>query len=478
MAKGYLAFISLLFVLLFSACSSPETRRKVKDSEEVIVKRDLKEIKEEGVINVLTTYSSTSYFLYRGQAMGYEYELLKRFAKHLDLEVNLIVANDIDTMRHALNTGKVDIIAHGMTITKKRKEYFQFSDYLYLTKQVLVQKKPDNWRRLKWSALQKSIIHDAIELIGDTVSVRANSSYIARLESLSEELGGQIYIDTLPGNLSTDRIIKMVTDGEIKYTVADDNIASINASYYPILDINVPISFSQRIAWGLRKNSPELAKALNEWIGIMKDETIFYVIYNKYFENEKNFRRREESEFLSLNDNRISIYDDLIKEYADTLKCDWRLLSSMIYQESRFNPESESWAGAQGLMQMMPRTAENFGVSDRSNPKESLRAGSELLKLLWNRFEEIPDSTQRIKFTLAAYNCGYAHVVDARTLAEEEGIDSYHWDGEVEEAILKLSYPEYYNKPFINYGYVRGIEPTTYVRQIFDRYEQYKLFVE
>lgn len=472
------AIICSLSFFILNSCTSPEKSRQEEKPEELLVHRDLEDIKKEGVLNILTTYSSTSYFLYRGQAMGYEYELLKRFAKHLEVDFNLIIANNIDSMQHALNSGKVDIIAHGMAVTKKRKEQFQFSDYLYLTKQVLVQKKPDNYRKLKWSALQKSIIHDAIELIGDTVSVRANSSYITRLESLSEELGGQIYIDTLPGNLSTDRIIKMVADGEIKYTVADDNLASINASYHPVLDITVPISFSQRIAWALRKNSPELEKALNNWIGEMKNETAFYYIYNKYFKNEKTFKQRENSDFYSLNSNGISQYDDLIKQYADTINCDWRLLASMIYQESRFNPNSESWAGAKGLLQMMPKTAQSFGVTDRTNPEESLRGGTELLQLLWKRFEEIPDSIQRIKFTLAAYNCGYAHVDDARTLAEEEGVDCYHWDGAVEQSILKLSYPENYNKHFIKYGYVRGTEPVNYVKQIFSRYEQYKQLIE
>ncbi|MDX1286127.1 MAG: transglycosylase SLT domain-containing protein, partial [Draconibacterium sp.] len=361
--------------------------------------------------------------------------------------------------------------------TNKRKELVNFSDYLYLTHQVLVQKKPDDWRKMKWSKLQSSLKHDVIELIGDTVSVRANSSYINRLTNLSEEIGGKIYIDTLPGDLSTDRIIEMVAEGKIKYTVADNNIASINASYYPILDIRVPVSFSQRMAWAVRHESKELESVLNEWIGKMKDEVTYYVIYNKYFKNERDFRRRESSDFYSLNNNLISRYDKSIKVHSELLGWDWRLVAALIYQESKFNPESESWAGAKGLMQMMPGTAERFGVKNRNNPKQSIKGGTEMLKLLWNRFEDIPDSIQRIKFTMAAYNCGYSHVVDARNLAVEDGLDSYRCDNEVEKSILKLSYPENYNKPIIKYGYVRGIEPVTYVRQIFDRFEHYKQFV-
>uniref|UniRef100_UPI0032172450 transporter substrate-binding domain-containing protein n=1 Tax=uncultured Draconibacterium sp. TaxID=1573823 RepID=UPI0032172450 len=480
MTKHHLSYIILILLTLLTACNPKKFNKKGASAHPAnnIVQRDLDDIKKEGVLNVLTTYSSTSYFLYKGQPMGYEYEMLKRFTKHLGVELNMVVSNDLDTMQRELNSGEVDLIAHGITVTRERKKHTQFSDYLYLTHQVLVQRKPDNWRSIKWSELQKSLIHDAVELIGDTVSVRANSSYINRLVNLSDELGGEIYIDTLPGNLSTDKIVEMVATGEIKYTVADNNIASIHASYYPNLDIDVPISFSQRIAWAIRKNSPELEKALNEWIRMMKKEAIYYVIYNKYFKNSKNFRRRENSDFYSLNNNKISPFDDLIKKHASELGWDWRILASQIYQESRFNPESESWAGAKGLMQMMPETAKRFGVEDRSNPEQNLEGSTKMLKLLWDRFDEIPDSVQRLKLTLASYNCGYSHVVDAQKLAEETGIKSDTWDDNVEETILKLSYPENYNKPFIKYGYVRGIEPATYVRQIFSRYDHYVQFIE
>ena len=478
MVKHYFGIICIVLLFIVTACSSNKKPKDKKKALRSAINRDLPEILDDGVLNVVTTYSSTSYFLYRGQPMGYEYELLKRFAEHIGVDYKLEVSNDFDAMQEMLMSGKIDLIAHGLTITGKRKELVQFSDYLYLTHQVLVQKKPDNWRKMKWSAVQNSLIHDAIELIGDTVSVRANSSYLNRVENLMDEMGGKIYVDTLPGDLSTDKIIEMVSNGEIKYTFADNNIASINASYYPNLDIRVPVSFSQRMAWALRPNSEELLAELNSWIDSMKNGATYYVIYNKYFKNERSFRMRENSVFYSINHNRISEYDDLIQSYADTIGWDWRLMASMIYQESRFNPVSESWAGAKGLMQMMPQTAERYGVEDRTDPEDNLEGATKVLQVLWDRFIDIPDSVQRIKFTMAAYNCGYSHVLDARTLAEEEGIDSYRWDECVEESMLKLSYPENYNKPFIKYGYVRGIEPVSYVKQIFSRYEHYTQLLE
>ena len=150
----------------------------------------------------------------------------------------------------------------------------------------------------------------------------------------------------------------------------------------------------------------------------------------------------------------------------------------MVYQESKFIPDLESWAGAKGLMQLMPETAKRFGVKDRNDPEESLEAATKIIKILWDRFGDVPDSTERIKFTMASYNCGYGHVVDARALAKSEGLNPNIWDNNVDDTILKLSYPESYNKDIIKNGYVRGVEPYTYVKQIFNRFENYSQFIE
>lgn len=481
MKKKITNVFSLIIITLFISLISCQTEKEqstTNDSVQQKSLRDLEDIKKDGTLKVLTTYSGTSYFLYRGQPMGFEYELLERFAEHLGVSLEIKVSDNIDSLLYQLNHGEVDLVAHGLTITSERKQIADFTDYLYLTHQVLVQKKPDDWRTMRWSAVERELIHDAIELIDDTVSVRSNSSYLQRLTNLSTEIGGKINIDTIQGNLSTDKIIKMVVDGEIKYTVADNNIASINASYYPVLDITVPISFSQRIGWAVRNNSPVFKKAINDWLKEMKKQTDYYVIYNKYFKNSRSFRKRVRSEFYSLNNNRISKYDPLIKESAEKIGWDWRMLSSLVYQESRFDPNAGSWAGAKGLMQIMPATAEELGVEDRMDPMDNVEGGTKYLTEIWNDYTEIPDSVQRLKFTMAAYNCGYYHVEDARRLAIVENLDPNVWDENVEQMILDLSYQETYTRPEVKYGYVRGIEPYTYVRQIFERYEHYKQFIE
>jgi membrane-bound lytic murein transglycosylase F len=476
-------FLVLVVTIYIVSCQQKEKFPTSEDAKVVnsivenSVDRDLDAIETDGVLKALVVYSSTSYFLYKGQAMGFEYELLQQLADHLNLKLEITVSDNLDNQFEVLNRGDVDIIAHGMTITNQRKWEVDFTEYLYITKQVLVQKKPDNYRNMSWKTIEKQLIRDPIELIDDTVSIRKNSAYYERLMSLSNEIGGNIVIDTLSSQLSTGEIIDMVADGTIKYTIADENLAKINVSDNDVLNIDVPISFSQRIAWVTRKKSKKFRRAVNKWIVANRKKKDYQLVYNKYFKNKRSYKRRIKSDYYSLKNNQISKYDELIKTNAQKIELDWRLLASQVYQESRFNPDAESWSGASGLMQLMPATAESLGVKDPSDPKESIRGGATYLHQMFKRFENITDTLNRTKLSLASYNCGYGHVRDAQRLAEANGLDPTIWTDHVEKMILDLRLPKNYNKPFIKYGYVRGSEPVTYVEEIFERYDHFKQFI-
>ncbi len=467
-----------LFSLIFLTCNTKNKENIPIEDNTNLISRDFEEIKKDGKLRALLAYSSTSYFLYKGKPMGYEYELLERLAEHFDLELEITVSEDLNSLLSELNKGAVDIVAYGLAITTERKKKAAFTDYLYLTNQVLVQRKPENWRKLTLDNIKERLVQDPIQLINDTVSVRFSSSYFDRLQNLSKEIGGTIVIDTLKGKLATAEIIKMVADGEIKYTLADKNLAQINASFFPILDVSVPVSFSQRIAWAVNKNSDDFLAKINQWIENEKKRNDYYVIYNKYFRNKRNFNRRVKSEFYSLTNYQISKYDSVIKENAKKLGWDWRLLASLVYQESRFDQEANSWTGAEGLMQLMPNTAEELGVENILDPVDNINAGSKYLKSIYDNFEEITDTVQRIKFTMGAYNSGYYHIKDARKLAALNKLNPNVWDGNVNEMLLELTYPKNYNHPSINYGYVNGIEPYNYVNQIFERYDHYVNFIK
>ena len=468
----------LIFAIaIFFSCKSDKAQDPYSrfDSYDI---RDLADIKKEGILRALIAYSGTSYFLYKGRPMGYEFEMLQKLADHFGLQLELKISRNLDQMLDELREGNIDIVAHGLAITKDRQKIAAFTDYLYLTQQVLVQRKPKNWDQLKWRDQRRVMIIDPVQLIGDTVSVRKNSSYYRRLLHLSDELGEDIIIDTLQGNLSTDEIIKMVAEGKIKYTIADSNLAHINASSYPELDVDLAISSSQRIAWAVRPDAQAFLEATNEWIRNHRKKKEFNVIFNKYFRNKRSFNRRVKSDFFSLNNNQISPYDRIIRANAEKIGWDWRLLASLIYQESQFKTEVSSWAGARGLMQMMPATAKELGVNNILDPKDNIAGGSLYLKRLFDRFPEVVDSVQRTKFAMAAYNCGFSHVKDAQSLAVHNSLDPHTWDNNVADMLLALSFPKNYNLDIIKFGYVNGKEPYRYVNQIFERYRHYARFIE
>ena len=471
-------FISFLIIFFFISCTEDEVAKNIEeDSNTVYELRSLEDIISSGKLRAITTYSGTTYFLYRGRTMGFDYELLQRFAEYLGVELEVVIAKDENNLIRMLNSGQGDIIAYGYTITEERKKKIKFSKELYLSHQVLVQRKPGNWRKMKLHNIKKELITSPVQLIGDTVSVKRNSSYAQRLKNISNEIGGKIFIDTIPGQMTTDEIFKQIANGKIKYSIVDQNIASIYASDYPVLEISTKMSFSQRIAWGLRKDSEQLQDTLNQWLDKTKKTVDYHVIYNKYFKNKRSFRKRVQSKFYSLNDGEISPYDDLIKKYAKDIGWDWRLIASIAFQESQFKPKNQSWAGAKGLMQIMPRTAESLNITDPTDPEQSLRGGTQYLQDMWNAHISISDSIQRIKFTLASYNAGLYHIKDAQRMAEHLGLNPKIWDNHVEMALLKLDKPEFYNKDFIKYGFVRAKQPYNYVRDIFYRYAEYKAFI-
>jgi len=441
------------------------------------VEIDLPHILERDTLIALVSYNSNSFYIYRGATKGFEYDLLVELAKHLGVELKVQVARDLDTIFDRLNMGDGDLVAHNLAGSRERRQLVNFTDYYTNAPQVLVQRLPKNWRRMKLHEIERQMLKYPIELMGKKIHVRRGSAYYARLLSLTDEIGIDIDIVEVPGNISTDELIARVSSGEIDYTVADQNIALINQAYYSNIHIKMPVSLPQPGAWAVRKNSPELLAAINEWLKGLRQTPTFNVLFNKYFRNKRYFRQRASSDFFSLTGGKISRYDDLIQQYAEGLNWDWRLLAAQIYRESQFDPKAESWMGASGLMQLVPETAERFGVKDTSDPEQSIAAGVKYLKWLYKFWDEIPDSSEQLKFVLASYNAGQGHVRDAQRLTKKYGKDPLIWEDNVAFYLLKKTQEEYYTDEVVNFGYVRGGEPVNYVSEVLQLYENYKQLV-
>jgi len=464
--KLLLSFFTILIFLNIS-CNKSENKSTQLDK-----------IKKRGKIVAITGYNAYSYFIYKGQPMGFEYELLNQFGDYLGVEAEIKVVKNITDMFKMLNNKKGDLIAFNLTVTNERSKKVAFTRFTNTTTQVLVQRRPKKWQNMTLDQINKLIITNPIDLEGKTVYVRSGSSYISRLKNLSDEIGGKINIKIANPDLSTENLIEMVSNGEIDYTISDENIAHLNQASFPDIDISTKISLPQKIAWAVRKQDHQLLDTLNFWIDNMLKNPVYYVIYNRYYENRNSFRRRSRSEFLSVNGSKISEYDSLLKVYAKKLNWDWRLLAAQIYEESQFNPEAKSWAGAVGLMQLMPNTAKQFGIENRADPKQSLKAGIKYLEWL-NKYwgEKIEIQEERIKFVLASYNIGLGHIVDAQKLTEKYGGNPKKWNENVEFYLLQKSKKKFYDDEVVTYGYSSGIETVEYVKDVLGLYDHYKKFI-
>lgn len=474
-----LTFSLLLFSCLFS-CTSPKTNGENEKQEhttqvnpDFILNRVLKHKK----LLAITDYSSVNYLIYRGEPIGYQYELLKEFSKFLDVELEMVIVKDITKAYELLDAGEVDLIAMGLTVTQERKQIIDFTQPISLTKQVLVQAKPANYKKMKTAdEIASHILKNQIDLADKTVYVQKGTIFVQRLKSLANEIGDTIFI--IEEDKDVEELIAAVARGEIEFTVADEHIALINAKYYPNIDVKTPISFPQRIAWAVRKGEEGMRDTINNWLVDFNKSLLSRLIYNKYFKNIRS-ARIVRSKYNSFTGGKLSPYDDFIKEGSKILNWDWRLLASMIYQESEFKPNVRSWVGAYGLMQMMPTTFKKYGIDTTASPKQQIFAGSKYLKYLEKQLPEgIADSTEKINFTLAAYNSGLGHVLDARRLAEKYGKDPNIWAGNVDHFILNLSDKYYYHDTVVYYGYLRGEETYNFVYEILKRYEDYKNLIE
>ncbi len=469
--NNFLSLSILALLFLSAGCD-----RAMKDRER---KDDFPEIRERGKIIAITSYSPISYFIYHGEPMGYEYELLQMLGEHLNMPVDIKLARDFEEMMEMLEKGEGDLIAYGLTVTSERRKRLAFTEPMNVTRQVLVQRKPKNWRRMRLHEIENLLIRSPLELGGQTIHVRRGSAYVSRLRNLALEIGQDINIVEAPGDVTTEELIHLVAQDSIALTVSDENIAQIQSAYYQDLDIATPVSLPQQTAWAVRQTSPMLLDTINQWLTEAQNHADYYVIYNKYYKNRQAFRSRYASEYFPITGGTISPYDELLQEVAEEIGWDWRKLAALVYRESQFNPRARSWAGAVGLMQLMPRTAREFGAADPLNPEQNIRAGANFIQWLeeyWQR--HIEDEEERMRFVMASYNVGHGHVQDARRLAEAFDADPNIWEGNVERFMLKKSNPEYYNLEIVNFGYATGLEPVTYVKTIFNLFEHYQKFVD
>lgn len=407
-------------------------------------------------LRVGTLYSPTSFFLYKGDSLGYDYELVKQLASDKRMKIDITTAPSMTRMLEMLDSGLIDIVAYEVPITSEYKNRVIPCGYENITTQVLVQ--PSGHP-----------ISDVTQLVGKDVYVEKGSKYEQRLRNLDSEIGGGINIVTVDRDtLIAEDLIDMVANGQIPMTVVDSDIAKINSTYYNNIDISLPVSMEQRASWAVRPDRQWLADSINSWMDQSAPREAQKELLKRYFQLSKIDETAYDIDFGS---GKISQFDNIFRKHAPSIDWDWRLLAAQAYTESKFNPRARSFAGARGLMQIMPRTGRAFGLRNPADPESSVVTAVRYLDYL-DRYlaDKVPDETERKKFILAAYNGGIGHVDDAMRLARKQGLNPQIWDNNVAETVLMLANPKYYNDPVVKYGYLRGRETYNYVNRIMDFY--------
>lgn len=406
-----------------------------------------------GKIRMITDNNATCYYIYRGTHMGFEYELAKEFAAFLqvDLEVHTPGWN---TMFAWLDLDYGDFIAAGITITEAREAHMLFSQPYMDVQQMFIHHK------------SKLPIETLDALAGRTLHIPAETAYFDRLNTLKAQ---GIDIDMVVYNhVNSEELLRMISEEEIFYTISYSNVAMLNRRYYPDIRIGIPINDKEPLAWAVHPSNLRLSDKIVIFFDIIKSNGFFDRVYEKYFGNVEDFDYFDLYKFHERIETRLPKYQKFIQKQCKKHGFDWRLVAAMIYQESHFDPKARSKTGVRGLMQITEETAEDMGISNRRDPIQSLKAGIGYLKILYDKFSDINDPLDRIKFAMAGYNIGYGHVLDARRLARWQGMPDDKWRS-IKKTLPLLAKKKYYTT--VRYGYARGGEPVKYIERIFMYYD-------
>lgn len=415
--------------------NSPETPTGIK----IVDKQwtgDFDVLVEQRLIRVLTVYGLGRYFLDGPQEKGLTYELFKMFEnfanekmdkKHIRVHVVFIpVARD--KLIPGLLSGRGDIAAAGLTITPERDEVIDFSNPISRPLSEVLVTGP--------AAPQIDSLED---LAGQSIYVRASSSYRSSLDALNSRFKGQgleeIEIRDAHEHLEDEDMLEMVNAGLLEWVIVDDYKANIWVDIFKNLTVREDLVFRSggRLGFAIREESPQLAGLLNEFLKTHKQGTLKgNILINRYlkdFDWAKNALAAEDYK-------RFQSVIDIFTKYGEQYGVDFLMVAAQGYQESRLDQKARSSAGAVGIMQLLPSTAadKNVGIPDISEAENNIHAGVKYLDFIRNRYFSDPemDTFNKTMFAFAAYNAGPARVRKLRDKAAQQGYDPNVWFDNVE----------------------------------------------
>lgn len=422
---------------------------------DALVERDLDAI-EADTLRVLVLRDPLSWEQRPQATTGLEFEMLERFARSIKVPLLAIPVTHPDTMLIDLQAGRGDLIAAQCTDRKDRRPWFAFTTGYITVRPMLA--------RLRTETVpdQKAITKSAI----------VNQLHSSLWSPFAYRLSADTVTDPT-ANATPEDLLMDVVLGRSDAVLITDVQAAHEAQRFPILEF-LPTQGSEReLRFMLRKNSPQLLQRMNAWLADENEREAREKLIGTYTGRIGDPGPLKVRRSIPVHGDSISPYDAYFRHHAQNLRWDWELLCVMAWKESRFDSTVTSHMGAQGIMQLMPRTSARLGLDSAAVMADHIRIAAKYLSrldTLWMR--AVPDREQRLRFALASYNAGPGHIIDAQRLAEHLGLDPKKWEGHVERAVLLLAKPRYYMRPEMKNGFCKGSQVFHYVRDVVALYRK------
>jgi membrane-bound lytic murein transglycosylase F len=411
----------------------------------------LERVKEDGILRVVTRNSPATYFQDRNGETGFEYELVKRFAKDLGVELKIETADNLDVLFDQLQKpGGPVLAAAGLVATDTRKLQARFSHpYLQVTPQIIYRN-------------GQSRPTDAGDLIGKKIMVLKGSSHAEQLAALKLKTPALQYEES--DAVEVVDLLRMVDEGQIDLTLVDSNELAMNQVYFPNVRVAFDLGDSRDQRWAVALGEDNsLLNEINNFLDKVEKNGTLQRLKDRYYGHVDVLGYVGAYTFAQHLQQRLPHYEKHFRSAGKEEQVDWRLLAAIGYQESLWQPSVTSKTGVRGLMMLTQNTAQAMGVSNRLDAKQSIDGGSKYFAYMKDQLDDKIQEPDRTWLALAAYNVGSGHLDDARKLAENEGLNPNKWL-DVKKMLPRLAQKKWFSKT--RYGYARGGEPVHFVANI------------
>ncbi len=428
--------------VILVACAPPSTQ--------------LEKVKARGELRVLSRQAATTFYEGPAGPAGLEYELLRRFADELGVELVIETPDTLQEILDGVREGRADLAAAGLTVTEARARLVRFAPpYQHITQQLVYRRGGEAPRSLVEAARRGDL-----EVVADS----SHAELLRRLKARHPDLTWRESPET-----DSMELLQLVAENLIDYTIVDSNELALNRRFFPNLEVALDVSEPQPLAWAFALGEDDsLYRAAQDYFRRLESSGDLARLVQGYYRHVDRYDYAGTRTFLRHVKRRLPRYRELFEAAAERHGLDWKLLAAVAYQESHWNPHAVSPTGVRGMMMLTRATARHLGIRRRTDPVQSIEGGARYLARLIERIPAHIPEPDRTWLALAAYNVGFGHLEDARDITRRRGGNPDAW-ASVRENLPLLRKRKWYRTT--RYGYARGNEPVRYVENIRSYYD-------